>query len=348
MAEESMKKNYMYPLFIWFSLFLSALSASGADQPLKLPATWSPELQKATKSSIQAGLQQDDAILMTRAMIQARFNRRQIVEAQHIIGRTLKKNLPVEPVMNKAYEGIAKQVPAQSIVRAMKQVNSRYEHAYALAGQLSKQKETVQQLGQELAAGLAAGMSRKDMDKLVQQLRHRERQMDPVKSQKLASECLLTARDMARQGVSSATAAQVVNRAMEKGFGAREMRSMRSSFMHRGARGSAESLAKSYSTAIASGKNPGRGPGNSGRGHGFDGHGEAQGDGGNGDGGHGDGGSSGGDSDGGHGGGGSDGSGGGSGGGSDGGSGGHGGDSDGGSGGHGGGGSGGGGGGHGH
>jgi hypothetical protein len=352
MAEESMKKNYMYPVFIWFSLFLTALSAYGADQSLKLPASWSHELQAATKSLIQAGLEQDDAVLMTKTMIQARFNRRQIIEAQHIIGRTIKNNLPVEPVMNKAYEGMAKQVPAQSIVRAMKQVKSRYEHAYALAGQLSKQKDTVHQLGREMAAGLAAGMSRKDMDQLVQQLQHRERQMDPVASQKLASECLLTARDMARQGVSSATAAQVVNRAMEKGFGAREMRSMRSSFMHRGARGSAESLAKSYSKAIASGKNPGQGPGNSGRGHGFDGHGEARGDGGSGDGGHGDGGGSGGGSDGGHGGGDSDGSGGdssgGSGGGSDGGSGGHGGDSDGGSGsgGHGGGGSGGGG--HGH
>lgn len=296
-------KNRMYSIVILFSLFLMAVSASGADEAVEFPSAWSHELQAATRSVIEAGLEQDDAVFMTRAMIRARFEERQIVQAQHIVAGALEKDLPVEPVMNKAYEGMAKQVPAPSIVRAMERVTSRYEHAYALAGQLSRKKETVDKLGRNLAAGLAAGITRNDAEQLVNRLQTRARQMERIELQELASECLLTARDMARQGVSSGTATEVVSRAMEKGFGAREMRSMRSSFMSSGAQGSAESMARSYSSAIQAGKDPQESVGKSGGGHGSGGPGEAGGEGcsgsgsggdGDGAGGNGDGGESGG------------------------------------------------------
>lgn len=274
-----MKKENMYPVVIWFSLLLTAASVFGADEAVEFPTAWSHELQASTRNVVQAGLEQEDAVLMTRAMMQAQFEERQIVQAQHIIATTLEKNLPVEPAMNKAYEGLAKQVPAPSIVRAMERVTSRYEHAYALAGQLSRQQETVDKLGRSMATGLAAGMTREDMEQLVRQLRSRERQMERAELQKLASESLLTARDMARQGVSSGTAAQTVNRAVQKGFGEQEMRSMRSSFMSRDRQGSAESLAKSYSNAIAAGKDPQSTVGKSGAGHAYGGPGEARGEG---------------------------------------------------------------------
>ncbi len=268
-------KKCMYPIVIWFSLFLMAVSASGADEVLEFPTAWSHDLQASTRNMIQAGLEQDDAVLMTRAMIRARFEERQIVQAQHIVADTLEKDLPVEPVMNKAYEGMAKQVPAPSIVGAMERVTSRYEHAYALAGQLSQQKETVHKLGRNLAAGLAAGITSEDMEQLVSRLQTRERQMERAEVQALASECLLTTRDMARQGVSSGTAVEVVSRAVEKGFGEQEMRSMRSSFMSRSAQGSAESLARNYSNAIAAGKDPQSAVGKAGVDHSFNGPGEA-------------------------------------------------------------------------
>lgn len=147
-----------------------AVSASAAEEVTDIPTAWSNELQASTQSVIQAGLEQDDGVLMTRAMIRAQFEERTIVKAQHIVAKTLKNDLPVEPVMNKAYEGIAKGIPAESVVQAMERVRSRYEHAYGLASQLSKKKEVVDQLGNAFASGSAAGLSREDAEQIVSRL----------------------------------------------------------------------------------------------------------------------------------------------------------------------------------
>ena len=152
--------------------------------------------------------------------------------------------------MDKAYEGMAKQVPVPSIIGAMERVASRYEHAFNLAEQLPLGKERVNQFGRDLAACLAAGMTLEDAEQLVNQLNAVERQMARAELQELVSESLLTARDMTRRGVSSGSAVEVVSRAIEKGFGAGDMQSLRHSFTSRSAHISVESLAKSYSNAI--------------------------------------------------------------------------------------------------
>lgn len=265
-------KIKLYSMVILLSLLLMVVPASGAEKLTAIPTTWSNKLQASTTSVIQAGLATDDSILMTRAMIKARFEEQHIVQAQHIVAKTLEKNLPTEPVINKAYEGIAKQVPAVSVVQAMNRVRSRYEHAYALAGQLSQKKEVKDRFGYDLAAGLAAGLEKKDAEQLVNQLQTRAREMEQTQFLELASESLLTSRDMARQGVSSGTAAEVVSQAIQKEFSAQEMRSMRNTFMSQSTHNSTESLAKSYSNAIQEGKDPeesiGRSGGESSRGAG--------------------------------------------------------------------------------
>ncbi len=248
-----MKKN-ICSIVISLSLLLMAVSASSAEDAMRIPTSWSNELQASTRSVIQAGLETDNSILMTRAMIKAQFEERHIVQAQQIVAGTLEKGLPVDPVMNKAYEGMTKRVPAASVVQAMERVQSRYEFAYALTGQLSQKKEVKERLGYDLTAGLAAGLSRKDAEQLVSQLQGKAREMEQAKLMNLASECLLTTRDMARQGVSSATATEVVSQAIKKEFNVQQMRSLRSTFMSQGVQGSRESLAKGYANAIQEGK----------------------------------------------------------------------------------------------
>ena len=170
LAEERMQLKSIYTLVFLFILFATT-AAFGADETSVLPADWSNTLQASTRNMVQAGLDQEDALLMTRAMHQARFQEEQVVQAQHVVKAALEKDLPVEPVMNKAYEGMAKKVDPSLIVQAMERVRSRYEYAYGIGGQLSQQKRTMAQLGNTVAGGLAAGISRDDMEQVILQLR---------------------------------------------------------------------------------------------------------------------------------------------------------------------------------
>jgi len=249
-------KIKIYFTVICFSLFLAAVSVSGAEKAIEIPPSWSNELKITAGSVVRTGLATNDGVLMTRAMIKSRFEEHSIVKAQRIVAKALENNLPVAPIVNKAYEGIAKQASAESIVKAMEKVRSRYEHAYGIASQLSSRKEVVDKLGYNLAAALVAGMTREDAEQLVSRLQVRMRTMQQAQGLDLVAECLLTARDMVRQGVSSGTATEVVTQGIEKAFSAQQIRSMRNAFMSHGAYGARETLAKSYADAIRDGRDP--------------------------------------------------------------------------------------------
>jgi len=161
-------------------------------------------------------------------------------------------------------------------------------------------KKQAVKLGNTVTAGIAAGLSRQDAEKLVNSLQLRSRQMNHNELCLLAEETMLTARDLSRQGVSSATTAEVVGKAVQKGFAAGEMHTMRSTFSRQEAHGNRESLARNYGTAIdhgvqahdlqghgtesrgfggthSSGDEAGSGAGKEGTGSGDSGHGDSSG-----------------------------------------------------------------------
>ena len=237
---------------------------------------------------------------LNRTMDTAGFSAEQVLRVQSMIKTAQQQGLPADAVSSKVYEGIAKHVDPDRIVQALERVTSRYEYGYTLAWRLTKREKQAVELGNTMTAGIAAGLTRQDAEKLVNSLQFRSRQMNQNELCLLAKETMLTARDMSRQGVSSATTAEVVGKAVQKGFAASEMRTMRSTFSRQEAHRNRESLARDYGTAIdhgvqahdlqghgtesrgfggthSSGDEAGSGAGKEGTGSGDSGHGDSSG-----------------------------------------------------------------------
>jgi uncharacterized membrane protein YgcG len=210
----------------------------------------------------------EDAGELQGAMIQAGFSTDQISRVQSIVTTARQSGVPGDVVTSKVYEGMAKHVSPDRIITALEKVTSRYEYGYSLAAKIGRNKEQITGLGNMLTAGIAAGLTRQDAEQIVNRLQSRAPQVEGSELYQLAEESIRAARDMSRQGVSSATTVNVVGTAIQKGYAARDMQTMRSTFNRQAAAASHETLARGYSNAIGRGAQAtdlsGIGPGNRG------------------------------------------------------------------------------------
>ncbi len=246
-----MMKKIIITLLI---LFFYASSAFADEVDDRLPPGTPDKLKTSTRQMILAGLKDDDAINMTRSMLENKFTIDNTLKAQQIIMRANNEGLPLAPLKNKAFEGMTKNVKPDRIVRAMEMVLSRYTFAYGQAAVLTKEKTQIGRLGNTLSAGLAAGLKNQDAAQICSMIQNKAQTMNSTAHNSLAFETLKTARDMARLSVASQAVADVLIQALQKDYRAEEMKSMRASFMSRSRTGSPQDLAKSYSRAIQQGK----------------------------------------------------------------------------------------------
>ncbi len=237
-------------------LFMLAVMASGASADTiddSLGAKTSLQVRESTREMVKLGIPESEALTATKAMVQSRYQERQILQVHQSIQESRRAGLPAGPFMNKIREGIAKQVSAEQVVRAMEQVRTRYGHAYSRARGMVSEEGKVSSLGNAMAEGMAAGMAQGDVDSITQRLRTRTRTMDEVQLHKLSMESFMTARDMTRQGVKPATSTDVVCQALEKSWQYSDMEKLRSSFMTRARLEDPQGLALRYSNAIRNG-----------------------------------------------------------------------------------------------
>jgi len=222
-----------------------------------LPENTSLQIRNNTRQMIQTGISQDDATQLTRTMLQHRFQERHILQAQNMLMETIQSDLPVEPVMNKAFEGMAKNKPDELIVQAMKKTQSRYAYAYRKAQELTPDQEMQNSLGLSIAQGMGAGLQEKDMEPVMSQLQTRIRQMSQNKAEELCLQTFLTARVMARLGVDPDNVSDVVCQALQNRFTAREMQQLRSNFNSRSQQMSPNQLANQFAQKLGQGEKPG-------------------------------------------------------------------------------------------
>ena len=107
------------------ALLFSASLAFGDEVEESLSTLATEQLKTSTREMIQSGIDTDNAIRMSKLMLQNQFSLEQALRAQRVIMNAQKEGLPVEPIMNKAYEGMVKQVQAKNIVQAMEHVRTR-------------------------------------------------------------------------------------------------------------------------------------------------------------------------------------------------------------------------------
>ena len=225
-------------------LSLFASPSFGDEVESVLTQMASEQIRENTRQMIRAGMAEDEAVKMTRMMIQNRFQEENTVKAQQIIIDALSRNLPPEPIVNKAYEGMAKKASDQNIVQAMETTLSRYAYAYKNAGQITGQNAWQRQIGNTIAEGLTAGMTEADVNGIREMLRQgdqvgdgdpirdrdRDQDQDGTHLADLALQSFLGARDMTRLGVNSRDAAELINQALQSRHSAREMAQLRQAF----------------------------------------------------------------------------------------------------------------------
>lgn len=251
-------------IIFWAVCCLSSVAfADEVERGLSTMAT--EQIKVSARQMINTGMNSDDVIKMTRYMIHNQFSQQTTLRAHEIIMRAHKEKLPVGPIMNKAYEGIAKGVQARNIVKAMETVRSRFAFSYQQAKELTQEENRVRRMGETMAESLLAGLKEKDMDALMDKLRERTRDMTQDQTCELADETFKTAREMARLGVSSEETSGVIGQALRNRYNVKEMEHMRNMFAAQSRYSNVENLAKSFSAQISRGESPGN-VGSSGKG----------------------------------------------------------------------------------
>jgi hypothetical protein len=253
-AEAKMKK-ILWVLMV-LMLWVCPVWADGVDDAL--PENTGLEVRNNTRQMVRLGMSEDTATRLTRAMLQHRFQERHIIQAQKTIMETMQTGLPVEPVMNKAFEGMAKNVPDERIVQAMKTTRSRYANAYRKARELTPDEETQNRLGLLIAQGLGAGLQDKDVESVMAKLQIRTRQMSQNNAGELCLQTFATARTMARLGVDSDKVSGVLRQALHQQFSAGEMQQLGSSFNDQSQQTSSNQVAAQFAQKLGQGEKPGQ------------------------------------------------------------------------------------------
>ncbi len=186
-------------------------------------------------------------------MHQKQFSYATMAQIQNIIQVAEQQGLPQKPLTDKVFEGIAKNVDQENIVRAMKQVQSRYEYAFRQARQLTDDPGQVQNLGSIIAGAYTAGLAREECDKIQTQLQTRIRTMSLEDADKLTLRTMATARTMARRDVDSATVANVLGNALQHKYTDQDMVALQNTFMVRSQNRSAHNAALQLANEIRQG-----------------------------------------------------------------------------------------------
>ena len=220
-------------LIIILGICLCSSLAFGDELDRRLSTIDNEQIRVQTRAMINAGIPGDEAIKMTRLMIQNNYQYQNTLRAQKILIDTVEEGLPDKPVMNKAYEGIAKNVQEDRVIEAMEKTRTRYSVAYRHARSITQNPVRVNDIGKTIAEGLTAGINNKDAYQIMESLQNSTRQMTRNDTEAFAEEIFLSLRDMARRSVLSKIATDVVSKALEHEYSVEEIKQMRHSFISR-------------------------------------------------------------------------------------------------------------------
>jgi hypothetical protein len=238
-------------------LLLLGTTAFGADWDSRLPAGTSERVRASAREAIRAGVDPDDVVALTAKMDENRFGERLTIRAHEIVMTAMREKLPLEPIVSKAYEGIARHVAPEMTLQAMETVRSRYATAFQNARSITTEEKPQQTLGRTIAEGMAAGIQQRDMTRMTESLQQQSRQLSRDQKNELALQSFQTVREMARFGAPSVAVGDVICQALQHQFTAQEMAQMRNSFATEARYGKAESIAQQYGAQIGGGARAG-------------------------------------------------------------------------------------------
>jgi hypothetical protein len=232
-------------------LLASTVFADAVEQIMvQMPA----HIKDHTRAMIQKGVPSEDAIQLVQAMHANRFQEEQILKAQALVLEAQGRGLPIKPVINKAFEGMAKQVAPERTLQAMEAVSSRYAFAFDHARSITTNTEQAGRLGTMLAESLAAGLKEQDASQIMSQLQEQSSKMNRDQMDELSAACLAMARDMSRLGVDSTLSSQVISSALSNGLNAANIASMHQSMVSQSQTHSAQAVAQGLAQGMQHGQ----------------------------------------------------------------------------------------------
>jgi hypothetical protein len=222
-----MKKVFI----ICMAIFFCASVALADPVEEGLPKTATQQVKDSTRQMLNQGFNTENMIDMTRQMLANNFSQQQVLQAHAILMNARQQGLQTELIMNKAHEGLAKQVQPKAVVQAMEQVRSRHAFASKQARVITNDKAKMNQMAAILAGSMAAGMNHEDADRIMQVLQERTRDMTRAHAEDLAMQTFMTTRMMARLGMHSQAVGDSICKALQQGHNAQEMHNMRNTIM---------------------------------------------------------------------------------------------------------------------
>jgi hypothetical protein len=211
-------------------------------------------IKQRTREMIQKGIAGEDAVQFIQSMNANRFQQEQILKAQAVVLEAQNKGLPTKPIINKAFEGMAKQVAPEKTLQAMEAVISRYAFAFEQARSLTQNTEQIGRLGIMLAESLAAGFKEQDASRILGQLQARSPKISQNQMEALTAACLALARDMSRLGVTSSLSSEVISSALSNGLNAASIAGMHQSMLAQSQTHSAQTVAQGLAHGMQEGQ----------------------------------------------------------------------------------------------
>ncbi len=138
--------------------------------------------------------------------------------------------MPQGPLVQKVYEGMAKNIKPDNILYATNQVRDRYRTASRYASLFSDTQLDTGKLTETIAQAFAAGLKKEDCDQFALVLKEQVRAMNRIERNGLIEQTLWTARDMSRRQVHSSTISNVLSSALRHSYRAKEMSELRQRF----------------------------------------------------------------------------------------------------------------------
>ncbi|MFZ3048412.1 MAG: hypothetical protein WA151_21065, partial [Desulfatirhabdiaceae bacterium] len=155
-------------------------------------------LKPAMNELIQNHMSPADVTLLTHQLLHAGADHGTVLKIYYRMKSAIDMGLPTEPILNKAFEGLAKRIDPPQIAAALEKVLVRYENAYRQIEQtLHVQKTDRTKLGNLAAESMAAGLSFDTIRDILNAIESEAKHLNQTTIHELAYETLISARDMA-------------------------------------------------------------------------------------------------------------------------------------------------------
>jgi len=217
------------PIFCFICLSFIFCKNNGFARPLEsIPENLKPEANKLVENRISSG----DVTMLTGQLMNAGSDQGTVLKIYALMQSAIDQELPVDPILNKAFEGLAKQISPPQSEAALEKVLSRYGHAYRQTeSAIPVPKADRAKLGNLAAESMAAGLSSESLQEILNTLKSESSGRKGAGMNELAHATLMSARDMARLGTPSQSISGVLTRALQSGATANDMRQLHEHFM---------------------------------------------------------------------------------------------------------------------